>query len=268
MHPVLHLTRLIAGLFILIVLARIDGSSLPSTATCHPQNSGRPAREIEAEVAHWSAQLKSSDSEERRQAVLVLSHLDGDSATSALVSALTDKSPAVRALVLAGLGERSDNTIVPLIAARLSSEKDAFVRKAAAYALGNFRGGERTKALIAALRDKDQEVRGAAAVSLGDHADVLAVGPLVVSLSDKNAFVRAHAARALGVNGPAASQAVPALVKLLDEDAEAEVKRETATALGLIGDPAALPALERASQDNDPYLSQAARDSIRMIQGK
>jgi HEAT repeat protein len=268
MHPVLHLTRLFAGLFILIALARIEGSSLPSIATCHPQNSGRHAREIEAEVAHWSAQLKSPDAEERRQAVLVLSRLDGDSATSALVSALTDKSPAVRALVLAGLGERSDNRIVTLIAARLSSDKDAFVRKAAAYALGTFRGGERTETLIAALRDKDQEVRGAAAVSLGDHAEVLAIAPLVVSLSDKNAFVRAQAARALGVNGPAASQAVPTLLSLLEKDPDAEVKRQAATALGLIGDSSALPVLQRASQDADYYLAQAARDSIKIIERK
>jgi HEAT repeat protein len=268
MHLVSVLTHLIAGLFILIVPARIEGSSLLPIAVWQSLSSAQHPRDIDAEVALLSAQLKSSDVEERRNAVMILSHLDGDSATSALVSALNDKSPAVRALVLAGLGERSDNTIVPLVVARLSSDKDPFVRKAAAYALGHFRGQERTAALIAALKDKDQEVRGAAAVSLGDHADAAAVAPLAVSLSGKSAFVRAQAARALGVNGQAASQAVPALIRLLDGDSDAEVKRQTATALGLIGDPAALPALERASHDSDSYLAQAARDSMRMIQGK
>jgi HEAT repeat protein len=267
MHPVSLLTHLIAG-FILIVPARIEGSSLSPISASQSQNSAQKTREIDAELALLSAQLKSSDVEERRSAVMILSHLDGDSATSVLVSALNDKSPAVRALVLAGLGERSDNTIVPLVVARLSSDKDPFVRKAAAYALGRFRGQERTAALIAALNDKDQEVRGAAAVSLGDHQDAAAVGSLTASLSDKGAFVRAQAARALGVNRQTASQAVPALIRLLDEDSDGEVKRQAATALGLIGDPAALLALERASHDSDSYLAQAARDSIRMIQGK
>lgn len=268
MHPALLLTGLIARSFILIVLVPSEGSALPPISVWPSQNSARHTREIEAEVAHWSAQLKSADLEERRNAVLILSNLDGDSATSALVSALTDKSPAVRALAVTGLGERSDNTIVPFVAARLSSDKDPFVRKAAAYALGNFRAQERTAALIAALRDKDQEVRGAAAVSLGDHPDAAAVGSLAASLFDKNAFVRAQASRALGVNGQAASQAVLALVKLLDGDPDAEVKRQSATALGLIGDRSALQALERASHDSDSYLAEAARDSIKMIQGK
>lgn len=267
MQPVLRHTRLLTGLLILIVLARIEGSSLPPIASRQPQNSARRTREIEAEIAHWSARLKSSDPEERRNAVLILSHLDGDSATSALLSALTDKSPAVRALVLAGLGERLDKTVIPFVAGRLASDKDPFVRKAAAYALGRFTGSERTAALIAALKDKDQEVRGAAAVSLGDHADAAAAAPLAVALSDKSAFVRAQTARALGVNGSAASFAVPALIRLLGSDPDGEVKRQAATALGSIGDRSALPALERASRDSDSYLAQAARDSIRMIEG-
>lgn len=268
MHAALLLTRLIARLLILIVLASGEGFALPPISAWLPQNSARHTREIEAEVAHWSAQLKSADPEERRSAVLSLSSLAGDTATSALVSALTDKSPAVRALAVTGLGERSDNTIVPFVAARLSSDKDPFVRKAAAYALGHFKDQGRTAALIAALKDKDQEVRGAAAVSLGDHPDAAAVASLAVSLFDKNGFVRAQAARALGVNGQAASQAVPALVKLLGRDSDAEVKRQSATALGLIGDRSALQALERASHDSDSYLAEAARDSIKMIQGQ
>lgn len=268
MHPAMLLTRLVARLLILIVLAQSEGSALPPISAWLPQNSARHTREIEAEVAHWSAQLKSADPEERRNAVLILSNLDGDTATSALLTALTDKSPAVRALAVTGLGERSDNRIVPFVAARLSSDKDPFVRKAAAYALGHFRDQERTAALIAALKDKDQEVRGAAAVSLADHRDAAAVGSLATSLFDKNAFVRAQAARALGVNGQSASQAVPALVKLLGQDSDAEVKRQSATALGLIGDRSALPALERASYDSDSYLAEAARDSIKMIQGQ
>lgn len=268
MQPVVQHTRLITGLLVIVFFARIAASSSPTISPWQPQINQRHSREIEAEVAHWSAQLKSSDLEERREAVMNLSRLDGDAALSALVSALTDASPGVRALAVAGLGERSDASVVALVAARLTSDKDAFVRKAAAYALGSFSGTERTKALLVALKDKDAEVRGAAAVSLGDHADAAAVAPLAVALSDKSAFVRAQTARALGVNGRAATQSVPSLISLVASDPDAEVKRQAATALGSIGDRSALPALEQASRNYDSHLAHAARDSIRMIEGK
>lgn len=266
MQQVVQHTRLITGLLVVILFARITGSSFPSIAPWQSQINQRHSREIEAEVAHWSAQLKSSHQEERREAAMRLSRLDGDAAVSALVSALTDTSPGVRALVVAGLGERSDTSVVPLVAARLTSDKDAFVRKTAAYALGSFSGTERTAALIAALKDKDLEVRGAAAVALGDHADAVAVAPLAAALYDKSDFVRGRAAQALGVNGSAATHAVPALIRLLASDPDGEVKRQAATALGSIGDRSALPALEVASRESDSYLAVAARDAIRMIE--
>jgi HEAT repeat protein len=261
-------TRLITGLLVAIFFARTAGSSVPSSfALCRVQTNQRHSREIEAEVAHWSAQLKASDHEDRRDAAMRLSRLPGEAALSALITALTDPSPGVRALVLAGLGERSDTSIVPLVVARLTSDRDLFVRKTAAYALGRFSGTERTSALLAALKDKDPELRGAAAVSLGDHADAAAVEQLAAALYDKSAFVRARAAHALGVNGRAAAQAVPALIRLLASDSDGEVKRHAATALGSVGDRSALQALEQASRDSDSYLAQAARDSIRMIEG-
>jgi HEAT repeat protein len=257
-------SRLVIGFLLLIVLARINGSGLP--LVCTNQNGQQQTLQIEAEVARWAAQLKSGNAEERRDAVIMLSQFDGDSATSALVSALTDSLPEVRALALGGLGARPEQGLLPPVVARLTSDKNPFVRKAAAYALAGFSGPERTAALIGALRDKDQEVRGASAVALGEHADSTAVAPLAVALSDKSAFVRAQAARALGVNGRAAASAVHELVRRLATESDPEVKRHAATALGTIGDRSALPALERASRDSDFYLAEAARHSIRMIQ--
>jgi HEAT repeat protein len=267
MEPIVQHRRLIiAGLHVVLILAPIVASSFPSVSPSLPQINQRQSREIETEVAHWSAQLKSGDPEERREAAMKLSRIEGSAATSSLVSALTDPSPLVRGAVVASLGERADTSVASPLAARLTSDKDAFVRKTAAYALGRFSGTERTAALLAALKDKDPEVRGAAAVSLGDHAESAAVVPLAAALSDKNAFVRAQAARALGVNGSAARQTVPTLIGLLASDHDGEVKRQAATALGSIGDHSALQALDRATHDSDPYLAQAARDSIRMME--
>jgi HEAT repeat protein len=108
-------------------------------------------------------------------------------------------------------------------------------------------------------------VRGAAVVSLSNLADATAIMPLISALEDKSEFVRAHAAAALGANGRAAAQAVPNLVKLLTSDKDPEVRRQAATALGMIGEPSALPALEHATHASDPYLSQAAREAIPQI---
>ena len=261
-----HRRIIIAGLHVILILARIVASGSPSVSPSFPQVNQQHSREIDTEVAHWSTQLKSGDPEERREAAMKLSRLEGGAATSALVSALTDPSPLVRGAVAASLGERADPSVASPLGARLTSDKDAFVRKTAAYALGRFSGTERTAALLAALKDKDPEVRGAAAVSLGDHAESAAVAPLSAALSDKSAFVRAQTARALGVNGSAASQAVPTLIGLLTSDQDGEVKRQAASALGSIGDRSALQALDRATHDSDPYLAQAARDSIRIME--
>lgn len=264
MRPLRRHTRF-AGLLVLfffILTIATFGSPF-----IHPsQSNQQKSRQIESEVAHWSAQLKSGDEEERRDAAMRLSLLESDAAVSALASASGDRSPRVRAAAVAGLGESGNESMVPLLAARLAGDKDQFVRKTSAYALGRFRGSGRTAALIVALKDKDMEVRGAAAVSLGDHADAEAIAALESALSDKSAFVRAAAAHALGVNGTAAARVAPTLIGLLTSDEENEVKRQAATALGLIGNRSALPALERAKGDKDPYLAQAALDAIRAIE--
>ncbi len=267
MRPLAQHIPFVAALVILTFVTRVTVSSHPFSSSRIDLNTQAPG-ETDAEVLRWASLLKSSDEEERRDAALQLSRLKGDSAGSALASALTDPSPRVRAAVAAGLAERGEESAVPLLASRLAQDKDRFVRKTTAYALGGFHGPERTAALIAALKDKDMEVRGAVAVSLGEHPDAEAVPALSAALSDKSAFVRAQAVHALGVNGRGASQAVPNLISLLTKDEDVEVKRRAATALGEIGDRSALPALERARRDKDPYLEQAAIDAIKIIEGR
>lgn len=256
-HP-----QIAAGQLILLLLFSLPAAA--GTRPCFQQ----PSSTIESEVAHWAARLKSSDEEERREAVMMLSSFEGNAALPAIESALTDNSPRVRAAAVNSLASRRESSIVPLLAARLTQDKIQFVRKAAAYALGSFQGPERTRALIGALTQKDLEVRGAAAVSLGDHPDADTIAALTNALSDKSAFVRAQAARGLGVNARASQPAVPTLIRLLGSDGDSEVKRQAAAALGLIGDRSAVPALERARQNQDPYLVSLATDAIEQIQKK
>lgn len=254
-------------LLAVLLITRIAAVGLTHVSFTHPPNYQQHSSSIDSEVAHWSTRLKSSSEEERRDAAMQLARLKGETAFAALASAVNDTSPQVRAAVAAALAERGDESAVPILATRLAKDKDKFVRKTIAYALGRFHGGERTAALATALLDRELEIRAAAAVSLGDHPDAGAVASLASALSDKNDFVRAQAARALGVNGRSAAQTVTALIALLTKDVDSEVKRQAANALGQIGERSALPALHRAKRDRDPYLAETAAEAIRLIEG-
>ena len=244
--------------------ASTQSSSTSSTASAASQL----AEAKRAEIARYTSMLQSGDEEERREAALMLGAMRDPATIAALRAALDDKAERVRAAALVGLGSLQEPSLAPLIATYLTKDKSPFVRKTAAYALGQIAASEATTGLIAGLRDKDMEVRGAAAVALANTPDATAIAPLILALTDKSAFVRAHAAAALGVNGRAAAQAVPHLVKILTTDEDHEARRQAAEALGRIGEPSALPALERAEQSSDPYLSQAAREAIARIRGK
>ena len=52
---------------------------------------------------------------------------------------------------------------------------------------------------------------------------------------------------------------------LADDQNPLDVRREAATALGMIGDPAAAPALRAALDSSDPYLAEAARAALRKL---
>ena len=263
MQPFSIYPLLLEPLALLLLLTTCSGfrafSHTLSYITQQPETS-------EAEVARLASQLKSSSEEERRDAAMQLSVLKSDRANATLASAVTDTAARVRASVVSGLARQGHTSSIPLLAGRLKQDKDIFVRKTAAYALAGFQGSERTLALTSALQDKDAEVRAAAASALGDHADAEAITALSTALADKSDFVRARASYALGVNGRMAVSAVAKLIELLSVDKDNEVRRQAAGALGSIGDRAALPALERARHDKDPYLVQAAAEAIKLIE--
>ncbi len=233
-----------------------------ATCSLHPQSA---SQDIASEIARLNSQLNSSDEEERRSAVLALATLEAPAARNLLITATGDRSERVRAAAVTALGELGDTALAPLVAPLLLKDKSVFVRKSAAYALGRLRGQAGTAALVAALKDKNVEVRGAAARALGEYADAQAIEPLSLALTDKSEFVRAQSARALGVNGRAARRTVPNLIRVLTSDPDYEAKRQAAWALGEIGDPSALPALEAARRATDPYLSSAALAAIEKI---
>ncbi len=268
----------------LIVGGLLAIASVESLATVRlkiAQGSQKALTPLQLEIEKQRTRLSSAEGEERRDAVVRLGSMHHPEASRLAVSALKDPLATVRATaamaILSLRAEDSAANLIPLLA-----DKDEFVRREAAYALGKTRNPTAMSFLVdRLLTDKKDEVRGAAAVALGEIKDTGAVSPLVSVLGrqfgsapskksqkrkkEQNAFVLRAAAQSLGQIG--SRDGLAALIAVLeDEKAEDDVRREAATALGLIADESALPALRSALTAKDPYLAEAADKAIRKIQ--
>ena len=120
--------------------------------------------------------------------------------------------------------------------------KKAKVRANATEALSNI-GEDAVPALIQALQDQDEWVRSRATLALGRIGGGAedAVPALMQTLQDKDVYVRKYAASALGSIGEGAIDAVPALIQVLQDQ---DIRINAAFALGKIGTPEALKAVE------------------------
>ncbi len=235
---------------------------------------------LQLEIAKQQSRLGSTEGWERRDAITRLGAMHHHAASRAALAGLRDPSPVNRATAASAIlslpTEEAAASLIPLL-----TDKDEFVRREAAYALGRTRSHSAVSHLIdRLLTDKTDEVRGAAAVALGKIGSPDAVAALSMKLApqlaspagkqnkkikhEQNPFVLRSAARSLGQIG--SNAAIPVLLTVLqDTKAELDVRREAASALGMIGDRGALPALRLAVSESDPYLSQAANDAIAKI---
>jgi HEAT repeat protein len=228
-------------------------------------------------IENQRERLASSDVEERRDALMRLGNLHAIEASRAAVPALSDASPIIRATAAKAVLSLDPNESVSVLLPLLK-DKDEFVRREAAYALGLTRSRSATAALSdSLLNDKEDGVRAAAAVALGHIADEAAVVSLAGTLApdlaerrsskqkrEQNVFVLRAAAVSLGQIGSRAG--TPALIAALTNEKLAnDVRREAARSLGMIGDPAAVPALRAASTAADPFLSQLAYEALRKL---
>jgi len=232
---------------------------------------------LQLQIEKQQQRLSSADEEERRDAIMQLGSMRLAAASRAALAGLQDPSPVIRATAAkAILSLGPDESVAALLP--LLNDKDEFVRRETAYALGLTRSRSATAALSELLlNDKEDGVRGAAAIALGHIADEAAVVALVGTLApelsapskskrkrEPNVFVLRAAATALGQIRRRAGTA--ALVSALNNEKFAnDVRREAARSLGLIGDPAAVAALQAASIAEDPYLSAIASQSLKLI---
>lgn len=231
---------------------------------------------IQREIERQRQRLGSIEVEERRDALMRLANLKRPEASRAATPALSDSSPTVKAAAAHAIRWLPSNEAVILLLPMLK-DKSEFVRREASFALGETRHPSAVSGLVDLLdRDKQASVRAAAAIALGQIGDAAAAPALIQlitregtkrkkSRSDGDEFVVRSAVRSLGQIG--SQTAVLTLISALQDELNSiDTRREAATALGLVGDPAALSALQAAFQANaDPYLSEAARLAIRQI---
>lgn len=252
----------------------------PLTILAQQETSSDPSRltPLQLEIEKQRRRLNSSETEERRDAVMRLGGMKRPESSRVAATVLRDSSEIVRATAARSVLSLPADEAAALLLPQLE-DRDEFVRQETAYALGETRSRTAVSALVAILaREKKDGVRGAAAVALGQIGDEAAVIPLAElmgrrvpasgilsrvrrSKKDENEFVRRAAAHSLGQIGSRA--AVPALITVLsDERAPDDVRREAANSLGLIGDPSAAPALRATMASRDPYLSRIAHESL------
>ena len=179
----------------------------------------------------------------------------------ALINALTNSSPKVRAHAAETLGElRNRSAVNPLIAALSDSEPR--VRTQAAYALSVIRDHRAADPLVRALQDSSPEVRAAAAEALGQLGDRGVVDLLIAALKDSNGRVRSSAAFALGQIKD--DRAVDPLISVL-HDSDDGVRALASLALGEIRDPRAAEPLLGMLQDSNPMAKANAATGLGLI---
>ncbi len=261
---------------LLIALVTVGSLIYAAVPEVHAMSQQERLTPIQREIERQRLRLSSTEPEERRDALMHLGNLKRPDASRAAAAALNDETPVVRVAaahaILSLPSAEAANLLFPLL-----KDKDEFVRREAAFALGESGARAATTVLVdLMLHDKKPSVRGAAAVALGQIGDEGAVPALSQVIAGQGAnkkksksfeeeFVVRSAVRSLGQIGSRAS--VPTLISALEDEANSiETRREAATALGSIGDSAALPALQAAFATNaDPYLAEAARAAIRQI---
>lgn len=159
-------------------------------------------------------------------------------AVDALIRALPDDRPDVRAEVCATLGELGDPAAVHDLIKRLG-DGVAVVRQNAAIALGSLASPEAFAPLAEALRDGPADLRFQAATSLAEIDPARAFDHVVTALDDGDPHVVSAAALSVGAIGgelaELSSRAVAALLPKLHH-ADAVARFDVAYALADLGD--------------------------------
>lgn len=231
--------------------------------TVRSADAADPAASAEERIIKVRADLKSSDSAVRKTAIGSLVHSDISSKMLAeMRTALDDRDGEVRSVAATATGNLGAAAIpaVPQLITQLKTDPVKEARETAARALGRIgKADPDEKQLIgpltaAAKDDADPVTRVVAhgALAMLEVEPAEQIVSLRKYLHHEEALVRMKAAHALGMLGAPAKGAAPEIVDVLKRETDSHRRGYVARALGSTGDPASLPALLAAlEQETD-----------------
>jgi HEAT repeat protein len=235
--------------------------------------------------------LNDPSSHVRAQAARALGDLGDKSSVQALVTLLRDDNGFVRGAAAEALGKLGDITAVPSLVQVLTGDRTKEAQEKLEKE-GLIIGTDTTQ-LPEMIRQKRVEEKVKAVQALGEIGDQAAADPIIeYGLRGEDPTLRAESAIALGKmrvekaveplketvapyyqDVPAESQmediikaetAIPDTVRLMRER-ESRVRASVAWALGQIGDSSAIPTLNRALNDPNSLVRDAAGEALAKI---
>ncbi len=205
------------------------------------------------------AKVDSPDREQREHVIAALGNLKVKAALPAIIKVLGEPALGRRYVAAWALGEIDDPAAIPALVGALG-DPDAEVRKYATRSLIKF-NRQAVPALLAAL-PAASDLAGAGMVrALGDIADPAALDALLALVDGPN---RREVFTALGkLRDPRAESALIAGLG----DSDWQVRMNAAMALGPIGTPASIKALQRSMEDEVHVVREWSARSLEMIGG-
>ena len=268
---------------VMVLLRSFEDERIVDLARKHIDDPSRELRQWALDVLERSSDervvpaiirdLKDIDPRVRRSAADSLRRFQDARALDALIETLKDPDSNVRAGALRSLSV-FDDPRVPELNIEMLKDKDKAVRL---YAMRNIKRKPDKRAvepLVSMLHDPDTDLVPRAAEALAAIGDKRAVGTLIDTLGgkfDKNRSfrgdldLREDAAESLSLLKD--KRAVPALVNVvLNQSEDDYLRRKAAFALGEIGDPSGLKALESMSVESF-LLKKEIEEAIRKLRG-
>ncbi|HYN85046.1 MAG TPA: HEAT repeat domain-containing protein [Pyrinomonadaceae bacterium] len=282
-----------------VLLAAAPGATFAQqTTSAHAAESRAGAapganvtKEASDEITKLVARTRSTDAQERASAACALGRLEGkaSAAVPRLVELLSDGAavretcghaapfedegwePDYETVRETTVGEAATQALVAVgdasleaLTNTLTSGESWRARKNAAWALAH-RGDRRAvEAMRAALKDEAWQVRAAAAYALFQRGGASAetVNALVAAARDADARVRREVVFALGHKSAGPVSVTETLVRVMREDADADIRAEAAGALWHSAGAREFPALLEALKDSDARVRERAADTL------
>ena len=194
-----------------------------------------------------------NDPEIRRSAVTAMGQMRDHRVYHALLNALRDESRAIRIEAIIALGKIRGPSFINSLLWSLN-DTDPTVRINAIWALGQIGGQEVVKPLILSMADSEKQVRIKAVETVISMIDT-AIPELKKAITGRNQLIRQNVINVLGKTNQ--MDLVPELIHALG-DPVTTVRENAIWALGNLGDPRAVPCLEKIH-------SKRAAKSLRLI---